>query len=70
MIEIAVVYLILSFPGTPHSVLALPMANMTVCESERESIEAAYLARSGGLEIFAHCVESGFESSRPSQNSN
>ena len=42
MIKVAVVYLILFFPGQPQAVLALPMADMETCEIERKSIQAAY----------------------------
>ena len=62
MTAIAAVYLILSFPGEPHAVLALPVANMEICERERKSIEAAYAARSK-YRIFGHCVRSGLENS-------
>jgi hypothetical protein len=63
MIEIATVYLILTFFGQ-NTVLALPMANMMVCESEKESIQAAYrTATTDRLLLFAHCVRSGLENS-------
>jgi hypothetical protein len=56
--EIAAVYLVLGFLSQARPIVVLPMANLAVCQQENTSIEAAYLKDSGGIKLFAHCVQS------------
>jgi hypothetical protein len=63
-IQLAVAYLVLSFPGQPHSVVVLPMQSRTVCVQEAEAIAADYDRLASGLKLFAHCVGSGLETAK------
>lgn len=58
----AAFYLVLIFPGTPHPVVTLPMANATICEQERVSAVGAYYktAGNGSYKVFAYCANTGF----------
>jgi hypothetical protein len=56
-LEIAVAYLVLSFPGEPHALAVLPMNSTPICWREAREIEARYAAKGQGLQVFAHCVK-------------